>query len=115
LIITLGDTCEPQARADMLNVPTGHLLFPETLLTENDKGCNNLLGNYITRTDKEFDYGNYKVMQTQHGILVDTLVSGNQYYKYTRSNPNASNDGFYYYFKNNSTGRTTKAWVRLSF
>lgn len=114
LIMVIGDTCEPQARPDVVQIPvSGTLTFPETLLTQNDRGCNGQTGSYITRTQMDFDYGNYKIMPTTHGILVDTLIGGNQHYKYTRANPTAREDGFYYYFRNNSSGRTSMAWVRL--
>ncbi len=115
VLITLGDTCEPQAREDVVPVPSGSLIFPETLLTQNDKGCNNSLGSYITRTAKDFDYGNYKVMNTNNGVLTDTLINGSQHYKYVKTVTSATDDLFEYYFKNLNSGRVTKAKVKLSF
>ena len=115
LAIVLGDTCEPEARNDIFSLPTGKALWPQNELTANDKSCNNQLGSYITRTATEFEYGNYKVMATANGILTDTLVNGSQFYKYERTNTGAVTDGFYYYFKNLTTNRVTKAWVKIIF
>jgi len=115
LLIVIGDTCEPQARPDILTATNGQFLIPETVLTENDKSCSNMLGVYLTRTQEDFDYGNYKVMNTSNGLLTDTLVNGNQYYKYLKTKPGATEDGFDYYFKNMTTGRTTKAKVTIKF
>jgi hypothetical protein len=75
IALVLGDTCEPSARNDLINVPAGgSIIFSEQVLVANDRGCNNQLGNFITRTDTEFDYGNYKVMELSNGILA--LVQG---------------------------------------
>jgi hypothetical protein len=115
LAFVIGDTCEAHARNDLFTFPSGKSLFPETDLTQNDKGCNNVLGPHQTRTATEFDYGNYKLMNTQNGILVDTLVNGNQFYRYQRTNTSATEDGFIYYFKDLVSQRVTKAWVRIKF
>lgn len=115
IAVIIGDTNEAHARNDFLSLPSGNALWNQTVLTENDRGSNGLLGSYITRTDTSFDYGNYKVMSTPNGILTDTLVGGQQHYKYQRTNASAIDDRFIYYFKNLTTGRTTKAWVRISF
>lgn len=119
LIITLGDTCEPHARSDEFSAPTGSILIPENELVANDRSCNNQLGSYQTRTPYEppldWDYGSYKKINTLKGVLTDTLVGGNQFYKYQKTSSSASEDGFYYYFKNLTTNRVTKAWVRIRF
>lgn len=115
IAVIIGDTNEAHARNDFMSIATGNALWNQTVLTDNDKGSNNQLGNYITRTDTSFDYGNYKVMNTPNGILTDTLVSGQQHYKYQRTNATALDDQFIYYFKNLANGRTTKAWVKITF
>ncbi len=119
IAIVLGNTCEPQARDDVFTVPTGTVIWPETTLTANGTGCTGQTGSYQTRTPFEapmdWDYGNYKVMNTKSGVLIDTLISGTQHYKYRRSNAAATEDGFWYYYKNLSSGRVTKAWVRIQF
>jgi hypothetical protein len=115
IALVLGDTCEAWARDDDFFLPGGAALWPETALTANDRSCGGTLGNHLTRTDTLFDYGNYKVMNTRAGILTDTLVGGSQYYRYQRTQSGIPEDGFYYYFKNNTSGRVTKAWVRIRF
>lgn len=115
IAIVLGDTCEPEAVEDEFLLPSGQALWPESALTANDRSCTGLLGNYLTRTDTIFDYGNYKVMTTRAGILTDTLVNGTQHYKYQRTSATIPEDEFFYYFKNNSSSRVTRAWVRIRF
>ena len=91
----------------------GNIIFSEQILVANDRGYSNQLSSFITRTNTEFDYGNYKVMNLNKGVLVDTLIGGVQLYRYRFTDVDAIEDGFYYYFKNVSSARVTKAWVRL--
>jgi len=118
IAFVIGDTCEAHAKNDVFSVPTGSTIWPEADLTANDKSCTGQLGSYQTRTPytdiQSWEYGNYKQLATKHGVLTDTLI-GTQHYKYVRTNPSATEDGFYYYFKNLSTNRVTKAWVRILF
>jgi len=112
----IGDTCEAHARSDVFNLPTGNALWADSDWTNNDQGCNTLLGSYQTRIQyPDFDYGNFVKTITKAGILTDTLIGGNQHHKYQRMNPSAIEDGFYYYFKNLSSNRVTKAWIRITF
>ena len=119
IAIIIGDTCEAHARDDFFFIPTGNALWPETALTANDKGCNNLVGSNQTRTPYlpplDWEYGNYKSMNTTNGVLIDTLVGGVQHYKYRRTNSLANEDDFTYYFKNLTTSRVTKARVKINF
>jgi hypothetical protein len=115
IAVVLGDTCESGARDDIFSLPSANALWSETILTQNDRGCSGLLGQYLTRTATDFDYGNFKIMPTLNGILTDTLVDGNQFYKYERTNSGASGDQFVYYFKNLNTNRVTKATVKITF
>lgn len=116
VLVTLGDTCEPHARLDTISVPGGRLLFSDTLLVKNDKGCNGLLGSYKTTTQQDFSSGQYfPEKPTRYGFLTDTGVNGTQHYKYIRTNSAVSSDKFEYFFKNETTGRTTKAEVILKF
>lgn len=116
IAVVIGDTCEAHARNDVFHLSSGNALWPESQLTSNDQGCNNLLGTFQTRSQyPDFDYGNYLQQNTRNGMLTDTLIGGNQHYKYQRTNPSATEDGFYYYFKNLISGRVTKAWVRIRF
>jgi len=113
--IIIGDVCEPGAKDDVFNIPTGKALWNELDLIANDKGCSGLLGTYLTRTSLDFDYGGFKIMETENGILTDTLILGLQHYKYVKTKPLATSDKFTYYFKNLSTNRVTKALVKITF
>lgn len=119
IAINLRDSCEAHARDDFFLIPSGTEIWPETELTANDKSCTNQLPDRQTRTPypalSDWEYGNYKVMDTQFGVLIDTLIADKQHYKYRRTNPSATEDGFTYYFKNKATNRVTKAWVRIKF
>lgn len=114
IALVLGDTSEPQARDDRFSVPSGSASWPETALTQNDKGLSGTLGNYQTRTAMDFNYSN-RVMYTSGGTLTDTLVNGQRLYLYTRTAANALHDQFTYYFKNLTSGRITKATVWIDF
>lgn len=122
IAIVIGDTCEPEARNDVFDIGAATFtMWPAGELVANDKGCNNQIGSYQTRTPyqanplADWDYGDNKRMNTRYGILVDSFYNGGPNYAYIRTKPGGTEDGFYYYFKNLLTGRVTTAWVRIKF
>ena len=113
--IIIGDTCKSLAKADSFTVSNGKIIVNQTELTANDFPCAQPAGLHITRsgTEENFNYGNYKVRNTEFGVLTDTLINGQQHYKYVRTKPSARKDKFVYYLKSFNPERVTKAWVYL--
>jgi len=110
----LGDTCDAQARPDSFQVSGNQAQWSAGQWVLNDEPCFAPLENFKIRIQVN-PYGESLSIQTQNGVLVDTLVNGQQVLKYTRTNLAANQDVFPYYLLSNSNNRLTRAWIKLKF
>jgi len=114
LSLVLGDTCDAQARPDSFQVSGNQAQWSASQWVLNDEPCFAPLEDYKIRIQVN-PYGESLSIQTQNGVLVDTLVNGQQVLKYTRTNLAANQDVFPYYLLSNSNNRLTRAWIKLKF
>jgi len=110
----LGDTCDAQARPDSFLVSGNQAQWSAGQWVLNDEPCFAPLENFKIRIQVN-PYGESLNIQTQDGVLVDTLVNGQQVLKFTRTNLAANQVIFPYYLLSNSNNRLTRAWIKLKF